>query len=150
SHVPDLRHLRPADPDHPEGAPLTECVTCQRPVDGTAYACQGCADRTAEWLTAAADVVADAHDAAAGLVRYGSRGPRGHGDEAPMLGNPAAAARLAAAGNTITTWARHVAEERGQELPEPDRRPVLGPGCAAGWCRHGSCRAIRTRATEHP
>lgn len=124
---------------------MTECVTCQRPVDGTAYGCQHCADRTGEWLTRAAGLVVDALEAAAGLVRYGSRGPRG-GIDPPMLGNPAAADRLAHAGTTITTWARRVAEERGQELPVPDRRAGEHPVAVAAtwlvgqldWLRHRS------------
>lgn len=54
-----------------------------------------------------------------------------------------ASRRLADVTNTVTTWARHVCEERGAELPA--RRPLLGPLCAASACEHGSCARIRWR-----
>jgi hypothetical protein len=52
--------------------------------------------------------------------------------------------RLADITNTVTTWARHVCEERGAELPA--RRPLLGPLCELGTeCPHASCAGIRFR-----
>lgn len=46
--------------------------------------------------------------------------------------------------NTITTWARHICETRGVELPA--RRPLLGPLCDQGYdCPHPSCAGVRFR-----
>lgn len=53
-----------------------------------------------------------------------------------------ASAVLADVGNVVTTWARHVCEQRGTELPV--RRPRHGPVCADA-CAHGSCAGIRRR-----
>jgi hypothetical protein len=52
-----------------------------------------------------------------------------------------ASGRLADVTNVITTWARHVCEERGTELPA--RRPMLGPRCDD--CLHASCAGIGRR-----
>lgn len=56
-----------------------------------------------------------------------------------------ASERLATVTNVVITWARHVCEERGVELPA--RRPLLGPLCVlgAGDCGHPSCAGIRHR-----
>lgn len=102
------------DPDHP--------------VDGTAYACKGCADRTAKRLRTIADLADAARDAAYGLVRYGAGGRRADID-APLPGNLAASTVLDECTTAITTWARHVAEERGQAVPT-GRDPLA---TAATW-----------------
>ena len=125
------------------------CAICARPQPDTGVACHLCTDRAYRWLGDIAGLVADAQDAADGFARYGTPGrSRGGDDRAPI--NLTAADALHTATNTITTWARHIAEARGQTVPAPDRRPVNGPGCPAGWCQHRSCRAIRYRATAHP
>jgi len=54
-----------------------------------------------------------------------------------------ASARLADVGNVVTTWARHICERRGAELPA--RRPLLGPLCAGVPCEHPSCERIQWR-----
>lgn len=62
----------------------------------------------------------------------------------PMPGDLDASARLDDVGNVVTTWARHVCEHRGVELPA--RRPLLGPLCANGpRCGHASCAGVRYR-----
>lgn len=63
----------------------------------------------------------------------------------PMPYDEGASERLADITNTVTTWARHVCEERGTELPA--RRPLLGPLCilGAGDCGHASCAGVRRR-----
>lgn len=139
----------------------TTCVTdgCTRPVDGQAYACQHCADRCARDLATIADLADAAHDVATGQTR---RGPAVHGagdsDRLPIsLG---AMARLDSATTAVTTWARHVAEERGIHPPsaavggrsprsegvrvDQGRSGALSPLEAAArwlpahldWCRH--------------
>ncbi|ROT29676.1 hypothetical protein [Micromonospora sp. HM5-17] len=107
---------------------MTTCVICDQPAEPTAYACQRCATRTGTLLAQAADLAADADDAAAGLMRHGTGGRRG--GEHPMPGRPDLRARLDAATTTLTTWARHVADERGHTPPAPGRHPG---GTAAAW-----------------
>ena len=117
------------------------CELCDRPVDGTAYACPACTGKTRSDLDTIAAYADDAQDAADGLARYGPAGPGHHGeDRAPV--NLSAAGFVARATNTVTTWARHVAETRGITVPAP--APVTGPTCAVD-CRHRTCHAIRCR-----
>lgn len=54
--------------------------------------------------------------------------------------NLAASRAYAVAENVITTWARHVDEEGGGELPA--RPPIAGPVCEHE-CGHVTCRAIQ-------
>jgi hypothetical protein len=63
----------------------------------------------------------------------------------PMPPDLSASDRLATVANVVTTWARHVCELRGVELPA--RRPLLGPLCHGGTegCLHRSCADIRHR-----
>lgn len=114
------------------------CVICERADAGTAYGCTACATRTAERLATVADLASAARAVAAGLTRRGTAvGGSGGGGRLPFdLG---ATARLDAAQNAITTWARHVAGERGHQLP------VAGDPLEAGarwlvphveWLRH--------------
>lgn len=87
------------------------CELCARPVDGTAYACSPCAEKAGKDLASIADVTADARAVAAG---QGRRGPAIGGTGAVRLElDLTATAKLDAVTNEITTWARHVAEERG-------------------------------------
>jgi hypothetical protein len=63
--------------------------------------------------------------------------------------NPGMAKQAFAAINTITTWARHVCEERGIGVPAP--AVMQGPLCRAGYgCKHRTCTLIRARSIEHP
>lgn len=63
--------------------------------------------------------------------------------------NPGTAQRAYAAINTITTWARHVTEERGHGPQRP--AAMVGPLCRAGWgCTHDTCTVIRARTVPHP
>jgi len=59
-----------------------------------------------------------------------------------------ASARAAHAFNDVTTWARTVAEERGQEIVFS---PIVGPRCGRGvGCPHPSCDFIRMQMMVHP
>lgn len=84
-----------------------------------------------------------------GWVARLDRPKRGALIETPLPYHPGMATRAAAAINTITTWARHVCEERGIGVPLPG--PMLGPLCRAGWgCNHPTCDLIRARTIDHP
>jgi hypothetical protein len=127
------------------GAPL--CERCCKPVPDTAYVCQACGRALARALDEAAGIVEDAVATAARQARYGTGG-RAAGDQMPF--NFPAADAVWAAGNVLTTWARHVAETRGCGPGRP--RPPAGPVCrtAHASCSHLTCQAIRIRHVPHP
>ncbi|HEX6968305.1 MAG TPA: hypothetical protein VF174_05780 [Micromonosporaceae bacterium] len=121
---------------------MTTCITCDRPVPGQEYGCPACARSAFRALTAIADLAAAARDVVARQVRRGPAiGGSGAGSRPPLdLG---AAERLAEVTNAVTTWARHVAEERGVNGPEShgDGRTGMGESdglaVAARWlCEH--------------
>jgi len=116
-----------------------ECTRCGRPTDGTV--CHPEASALADALGIAAGHAEDAETVIARQARYGG-GSRGGSDE-PLPVDLTASARLDAVENTIGTWARHVVDARGTELPA--RRPRLGPTCERIDCGHGSCLAIALR-----
>jgi hypothetical protein len=121
------------------------CELCSRPVHDTAYVCPTCTKRTAEDLERIVDYAPEVEIAVLKLVRYGGSG--GGSGERPVPFDAARAERAAAVGNTVGTWARHVAESRGVTIPAPS--PMVGPLCRAGYgCRHWSCERIRTRRME--
>ena len=101
-------------------APL--CVRCSRPTpDGSA--CPGCMARAGRQLTgdprddtfvSLLDALPAARDVAHGQARRGGAGGGPAGPGVPL--DPDAVDRLDAVGNTLGTWARLVAEERGIEI----------------------------------
>lgn len=114
------------------------CATCPRPVPGTEYGCRHCAQSTIERLDVIAELATAARDVAARQTRRGPAvGGTGGGSRLPL--NLAAAARLDVVGNQITTWARHVIEERGVDGPESHGERRSGAdggmplGAAAQW-----------------
>jgi hypothetical protein len=76
----------------------------------------------------------------AASIETPARGALRSGQIPPDL---SASTSLADVGNVVTTWARHICERRGAELPA--RRPLLGPLCAAFPCEHTSCERIQWR-----
>lgn len=120
------------------------CARCERELADGAYVCdRPCAERLARDLAEAAGHADDAPNVVARQVRYGPGG--GRANERPLPFDVRASEDLWAAENTIGTWARHVAEERGIAPFEPPP-PTLGPLCAQGdlsKCPHGSCDAIK-------
>jgi hypothetical protein len=133
------------------------CDLCARPVDGTAYVCSPCADRVRDDLLHLAELAGEVEAAILKLVRYGSGG--GGSGERPVPWDDVRAERAAAVGNTVATWARHVAESRGLvvEVPGPPR--PAGPLCFHGQalplldrakppCAHSSCGQIGTRRSH--
>lgn len=118
---------------------MPTCTVCERqPVDSpAAYACASCATRARQHLDDIADTTPAARDVATGASRRGAP-TRGNGD-ARLPINLAAGSRLDAVQNEITTWARHVADERGLQPPSATvaARIASGPGdpltTAARW-----------------
>jgi hypothetical protein len=116
------------------------CILCGRPVQD-ALVCAADALSLSQSLQIASGHAEDAEAVLTRQARYGAGGSGGSGDRLP--GNLNAAERYGAIENTVGTWARHVVEERGMELPA--RLPKVGPVCAVIDCGHGSCLGIQLR-----
>lgn len=122
-----------------------DCVICGRPApDG--WACVACAvDRPRQLLAEIQDMLPAALDVAHRQARHGtSAGGSGKPGSALPL-DLGATARLDGVRTALTTWARHIAEIRGVEIPDPPTvEPVRGPTCARPYaCDHESCRTVR-------
>lgn len=139
----------------------TSCDLCGDPIRDTAYVCPRCTGNTARYLADVVKVAADVETTVARLARYSDRHGRTLPDDdpdgrpngglkvTPLPFNPSARTRGNDAGNTITTWARHVAEERGGGPLRP--QATIGPLCRSGaGCRHESCALVRSRSVPHP
>jgi len=101
------------------------CDLCGRPMGGQAYICARCAEVLDGALTQIASLAGDVVDEIARLARHGERGGRAQGHPLPV--DLAAVQRASEVANTVSTWARHVAETRGLEVDGP------GLGEVAGW-----------------
>ncbi|THV25997.1 hypothetical protein [Glycomyces paridis] len=130
----------------------TTCTRCGRPVADQALCCGACVDQTAANLSF---IEAIADDLETTLTRQDrvSAGSGGRASsEAPLPLNLHASDVGARLRNTLTTWVRLVAEERGVSIEDafPDAFPTLfGPTCSTGmghWCTHSSCRTIHLTA----
>jgi hypothetical protein len=122
------------------------CHRCGRPVADSAPCCSACVEQTRANLDY---VAANAGDLETTLTRQDrvSSGTGGRASaETPLPINLHASDVGQRLRNTLTTWTRLVAEERGTTLaeafPAPDRPhwPVCARA-AATWCTHPSCRA---------
>lgn len=85
-----------------------QCALCGAP-SPDAYVDQHCGLKLAQRLTEAAGHAEDADAVISRQTRYGSGGQGGAGEPLPV--DLTAADRLRAIGNTLTTWARVIAEE---------------------------------------
>jgi len=122
------------------------CHRCGRPVADSAPCCSACVEQTRANLEY---VAANAGDLETTLTRQDrvSSGTGGRASaETPLPINLHASDVGHRLRNTLTTWTRLVADERGTTLaeafPAPDRPhwPVCARA-AATWCTHPSCRA---------
>lgn len=133
----------------------TTCATCDRPVADAAV-CAGCANRAAAGLRDAADLWPELAVTIARLDRMGDPTPRA-GRPAPANpirpgGDPATdqatgwppglPVNLAASEtadvvrNTITTWARHIADEVGADPPGDPAELMRWLAGRLEWARH--------------
>jgi hypothetical protein len=127
------------------------CAVCAHPIrHEQAYVCERCGDRLARDLAGLSLIAGEHVVTITRQARVGSGG--GKGAETPLPWNLDAANALDAGVNTLTTWARHCAQERGLTIP-PVPGPIIGPTC---WgrpgrrCGHRTCRRIGRRAGIHP
>lgn len=121
------------------------CGVCGKPLaDPAAYVCPLCGEVLVECLARIVDLAPEVETTIVKLAKHGGQPGPGSG-ERPLPWNDSAVIRSAAIGNTVSTWARHVSESRGIEIPRP-KRVVLGPTCRTGiGCKHWSCDRIRFR-----
>jgi hypothetical protein len=120
------------------------CVQCSRPMGDQAYVCSVCADKDRAILMGVAQLAPEIEAAVAKLSRFTQSAGGSGGRPLPVdLGK---AADAAAVGNTVSTWARHVAESRGLTIGWPEHGKASGPLCRKAWsCAHRSCERIRVR-----
>lgn len=139
------------------------CERCARPMADTAYVCPACAAGLRRALGEVASVAGEHAAAIYRQARLGDGGPGG-GEQLPY--SPEAAEQTWVAVNTLTTWARHIAEERGLALrPAPGTHPmawlvgwIVGqldwlrhrPEAAEAWDElHDACR-VAVAAVDRP
>jgi hypothetical protein len=137
------------------------CVRCGRPTpDGNADVVCG-VTRPRGQLAEIVEMLPAARDVAHGLARHGGGGGASGKPGSRLPINLAAAAKLDAVQGVLTTWVRHVAEERGVNLAEingdgltwlsssrvgvDQAQAVLGDlGASAEWLG-GHCEWMRHR-----
>lgn len=114
---------------------------CNRPVADNAYACVSCARQLREALKTIAELSGDLQNAVTRQTAMGGASvARSTADKPPPF-DPKASELAGRLRNTVTTWVRHITNERGQTWPE---MPIVGPVCSWGACTaHSSCTAIR-------
>lgn len=113
------------------------CTTCERPTADMAFACPRCTDSAYRDLTDLADAVPAARDVAAGLAHRGAA-TRGSGGGSRLPLDLSAIARLDSVTGELGTWVRHVAGERGDQLPAGDPLEACARYLAERleWLRH--------------
>jgi hypothetical protein len=126
--------------------PLCALPGCDRPVPDQAYVCPVDAGRLERDLGDVPALAAELVTTWARQARTGERGGHSRRAAEPLPYDPDASHDLDTLANTVATWARHIAEERG--LTGADLEP--GPVCAR--CKHGSCSRLadqRARTLPH-
>lgn len=119
--------------------PLCPRPGCGRLIHDQAYVCGDCERHLAADLNRVATIAGEALVTIAKLGRIGAGGRRTE-PSPPLPVNLTAAADHDAAVNTLTTWARHITEERGTPLPTVRIAP----------CTHASCASRRSGITAGP
>lgn len=134
------------------------CPNCGKPIPDNAYICRPCGLTLTTALLHIADLHSELDITLTRQSRIGSTNAAPPPEDAPekdaknvefwgvaVQQNPfhIGASKVAHdVGNTISTWARVILEERGMELP-PIPEPPIGPVCNPTECKHESCTVIR-------
>jgi hypothetical protein len=133
---------------HLPGCEDEKCGGCLPRVAEDGYCCPACASLAAQNLGLVAEVALAVSDAANRLSAGSDGGGSGKpGSRLPLdLG---ARAKLDGVEGSLYGWARHVAEERGVQVPglPVAPKPQVGPVCRTRYeCVHDSCKTIRDPA----
>lgn len=121
---------------------------CGKPVADNAYACAHCARQLRTALQTIVELSGDLQNAVTRQTAMGSRSEARSTAERPPPFDPKASEVAADLRNTVTTWVRHIDDERGLTWPE---RPIIGPlecDIVEPLCAHASC--ARIRASRRP
>jgi hypothetical protein len=117
------------------------CDLCGRPLPDQGYVCSKCAEVVGVDLARIVDLAPEVETTVAKLARVGTQ-LGGGSKERPLPFDAQAADRADALKNTLSTWARHVAESIGVQIP-PKQPGELGAQLAArflgerlNWIRH--------------
>jgi transcription elongation factor Elf1 len=103
---------------------------CDRPVLDQAYSCQRCADRLSVALGDVTALWGELDTVLTRQARYSDAEGRGCSEKAlPFNANASEIGWVLR--NTLSTWCRIIAEERGRVLPTADNPPTV-----AGWLLH--------------
>ena len=94
---------------------MTECQRCGGKAQ--VFLCRRDIDALAELLYGLPRWLGFLSETVFGQTKLGDPQRRHKGDEQPMRYNPAAAELYDAANNTLTTWLRHLCEQRGIDVP---------------------------------
>jgi len=107
---------------------------CDRPV-GDGHVCQRCCDRLSVALGDVGALWEELDLVLTRQARYSE--PEGRGGDKALPFNPTASELGWVLRNTLSTWCRLIAEERGRVLPTTDT-----PAAVAGWLLH-QCEWLR-------
>jgi hypothetical protein len=117
------------------------CDFCKRPNADQSYVCSPCTSNVAVDLARIVGLAPEVETTVAKLARVGTQ-LGGGSKERPLPFDAQAADRADALKNTLSTWARHVAESIGVQIP-PKQPGELGAQLAArflgerlNWIRH--------------
>lgn len=121
---------------------MSDCVVCLKPVADTGYACHACAKRLqVSLLYAGLGIIHDLEVTIARLDVMGDDGPSSAEKALPFDWDASDAAW--AIDNTLTTWARHICEERGIAMT------AVSTGAIAAWlARQTDWLRMRPEADE--
>lgn len=126
---------------------------CARVLPDVAYVCAGCADHLAGLLARLAEQAGEAQTTIARLDRVGGDDGRRTVDH-PLPYDWDAADATWVVGNTLTTWARVIAEERGTPIPDvggahPLAHTATWLAGQLGWLRYQRYAAEACDELEH-
>ena len=144
--------------------PICPIPICGKPIHDNAYICGPCGQALTKALHHIADLHSELDVTLTRQARIGSTNGPAHPPEVDPDSQPKnvilwgvavqslpfhlGASKVAHdVGNTISTWARVILEERRMELP-PIPEPPIGPVCNPTECKHRSCTVIRWHVRE--
>lgn len=111
------------------------CPRCDKPIHDTAYVCGPCARKVSERCGTAMGLLRHVVETIARQDRLGET-QRVTSNTHPLPVNLGAADRYGAAKTELGTWARHVASERGYEVPDGIAAALQLLAGSCDWLRY--------------
>lgn len=113
---------------------MTTCRLCDHTILDTAYVCHPCAGAHARRLQQASELFDEIYLQIARQARW--KEPVRHGRSTPLPYDQDASRAMASIVNTVTTWARHIADERGQATPSAAAHLMAWLAGQTDWLRY--------------